>query len=412
MQEANKDTATGKNMNTNTNAKKALMKQQIEKHLDQIILPFWEKLKDDEYGGFYGYMDIDLKLDKEAVKGCILNNRILWFFSNAYLTLKRPELLSYAKHAYEFLKNACLDRTYGGVYWSVTFDGTPEEDMKHTYNQAFAIYALSSYYDASGDREALDIAWSIYDVIETNCKDDQGYLEAFDCNFQPVSNEKLSENGVMAEKTMNTLLHVFEGYTELYRVTKDEKVGENLRWMLDIFAKKVYNPVKKRQEVFFDKNWNTLIDLYSYGHDIETSWLIDKGLSILNDPKVTKELAPITDTLAEQIYHIAYLDHSVINECERGINDTTRVWWIQAESVLGFFNYYQKHPEKIEYFKAAQDIWNYIQNVMTDKRPGSEWFWDVDKDGQPVSKKPIVEPWKCPYHNGRMCFEMIQRLGE
>ena len=253
------------------------MKQQIQDHLDKVILPFWESLKDDEYGGFYGYMDIDLNVDKKAVKGCILNNRILWFFANAYLTKKRPELLSYAKHAYEFLKKACLDKTYGGVYWSVTFDGKPEEDMKHTYNQAFAIYALSSYYDASGDKEALDIAFSIYDVIEAHCKDDKGYLEAFDRNFQPVSNEKLSENGVMAEKTMNTLLHVFEGYTELYRVTKDKRVGENLRWMLDIFAKKVYNPDKKHQEVFFDKDWNTLIDLYSYGHDIETSWLIDRG---------------------------------------------------------------------------------------------------------------------------------------
>lgn len=146
------------------------MKQQIQDHLDKVILPFWESLKDDEYGGFYGYMDIDLNVDKKAVKGCILNNRILWFFANAYLTKKRPELLSYAKHAYEFLKKACLDKTYGGVYWSVTFDGKPEEDMKHTYNQAFAIYALSSYYDASGDKEALDIAFSIYDVIEAHCK--------------------------------------------------------------------------------------------------------------------------------------------------------------------------------------------------------------------------------------------------
>ena len=284
--------------------------------------------------------------------------------------------------------------------------------MKHTYNQAFAIYALSSYYDASGDKEALDIAWSIYNVIEAHCKDDKGYLEAFDRNFQPVSNEKLSENGVMAEKTMNTLLHVFEGYTELYRVTKEKKVSENLRWMLDIFASKVYNPDKKRQEVFFDKDWNTLIDLYSYGHDIETSWLIDRGLEILDDPEVTKKLSPITDVLAEQIYKIAYIDHSVINECERGVNNTTRVWWVQAESVLGFMNYYEKHPEKTEYFTAAKDIWAYIEEYLTNMHPGSEWFWSLDENRQPASRQPIVEPWKCPYHNGRMCFEMIHRLSK
>ena len=107
---------------------------------------------------------------------------------------------------------------------------------------------------------------------------------------------------------------------------------------------------------------------------------------------------------------IAYKDHSVINECERGVDNTTRVWWVQAESVLGFMNYYQKHPEKTEYFKAVQDIWEYIQTYMVDKRPGSEWFWDLDENKQPSDKKPIVEPWKCPYHNGRMCFEMVNRL--
>ena len=162
--------------------------------------------------------------------------------------------------------------------------------------------------------------------------------------------------------------------------------------------------------MFFDKNWNTLIDLYSYGHDIETSWLIDRGLEILNDPAETEKLSPITDTLAEQIYKIAYKDHSVINECESGVDNTTRVWWVQAESVLGFMNYYQKHPEKTEYFKAVQDIWEYIQTYMVDKRSESEWFWDLDENKQPSDKKPIVEPWKCPYHNGRMCFEMINRL--
>ena len=77
---------------------------------------------------------------------------------------------------------------------------------------------------------------------------------------------------------MNTLLHVFEAYTELYRVTKDPFTGDRLRFMMDLFADKVYNKELGRQEVFFDRTWNSLIDLYSYGHDIETSWLMDRGL--------------------------------------------------------------------------------------------------------------------------------------
>ena len=196
---------------------------EMKEHVARVLLPFWEGLRDEEYGGFYGYMDYDLSLDKKAVKGCILNSRILWFFSNAYLTLRDETVLPYAKHAFLFLRDHCMDRDNGGVYWSLTFDGKPEDTTKHTYNQAFAIYALSSYYDASGDRQALALAKGLFELIEEQCKDEYGYLEAFNVRFEPEDNEKLSENGVMAEKTMNTLLHVLEAYTELYRVMDDSR---------------------------------------------------------------------------------------------------------------------------------------------------------------------------------------------
>ena len=381
---------------------------EIKEHLTKDIIPFWRGLKDEEYGGFYGYMGYDLALDKKAVKGCILNSRILWFFSNAYLVLKKDGLLEDAGHAFRFLKEYCVDRENGGVYWSLTFDGKPEDTTKHTYNQAFAIYALSSYYDASGDEEALKMAFELYEIIESRCKDEYGYLEAFNVRFEPEDNDKLSENGVMAEKTMNTLLHVFEAYTELYRVTREEKVADKIRYMMDLIADKVYNKEAGRQEVFFDRTWNTLIDLYSYGHDIETAWLVDRGLEVLGDKAYTEKLSPITKTITENIYRRAYIDHSLVNEAGGGVVDTTRVWWVQAEAVVGFLNGYQKAPEHREYLEAAEDIWRYIRTYMVDKRSGSEWFWSVDKDRNPI-EKPIVEPWKCPYHNGRMCFEAMKR---
>lgn len=386
-----------------------MLKTEVKEHLTNDIIPFWQGMKDEVYGGFYGYLGFDLKLYKEAVKGCILNSRILWFFSNAYLLLGERSLLESARHAFLFLKEYCVDREFGGVFWSLNYKGEPEDITKHTYNQAFAIYALSSYYDASCDEEALEIAHNLYHLVETKCKDEYGYLEAFSRNFEPVDNEKLSENGVMAEKTMNTLLHVFEAYTELYRVAKEECVADNLRFMLDIIADKVYNPELGRQEVFFDRTWNTLIDLYSYGHDIEAAWLVDRGLEVLDDADYTAKLTPITKTITENIYNRAYIDHSLVNEAENGVVDTTRVWWVQAEAVVGFLNGYQKSSEQEKYLEAAEDIWDYIKNNLIDKRKGSEWFSELDKDRNPVGK-PIVEPWKCPYHNGRMCFEVIRRL--
>lgn len=386
------------------------MKEEITKHLTDDIIPFWKNLRDDEFGGYYGYLDYDLKLDKKAEKGCILNSRITWFFSNAYTLLKDKSLLEEADHGYEFLKEHCIDKEYGGIYWSMNYDGTPLDTTKHTYNQAFCIYALSSYYEASGKQEALDLARKLYHMIEEKCTDDQGYLEAFTRDFQPESNEKLSENGVLAEKTMNTLLHVLEAYTELYRVSHDEKVGNRLRWIMDTFADKVYNPKLKRQEVFFDKDYNSIIDLHSYGHDIETAWLMDRSLEVLGDAAYTEKLTPITKALTENIYNVAFDGHSLSNECDKGVVDTNRVWWVQAETIVGFLNGYEKDPSKTQYKEAAEAAWQFIKDHVIDKRQGSEWYWLVRQDGSPVEGKPIVEPWKCPYHNGRMCIEVIRRL--
>lgn len=387
------------------------VKQEVLEHLKTKILPFWMKFKDEEQGGFYGYMGYDLQVDKGAVKGCILNSRILWFFSNACMCLGDEKLLSYARHAFLFLRDFCLDREFGGVFWSVRFDGEVEDGTKHVYNQAFAVYALSSYYTASGDLEAVSLAWDLFDLIEERGKDEGGYLEAFARDFRtPAGNEKLSENGVMAERTMNTLLHVFEAYTELYRVDHRADVAQKLREILDVFADKVYNPEKRRQEVFFDGEWNSLIDLHSYGHDIESSWLLDRGCRVLGDERCTRKMEPVILDLAEEICERAYRDHSVMNECENGADNTDRIWWVQAEAVVGFLNAWEKWPEKEYFLEAARDIWEYIDQVMVDKREGSEWYWRVDEIGRPVEGEPIVEPWKCPYHNGRMCMEVIRRM--
>lgn len=386
------------------------MAEEMREHLTKEIIPFWKGLKDEENGGFYGFVGPDLQVDRKAVKGCILNSRILWFFSNAYMTLQDETLLPYAEHAYRFLVEHCLDKEYGGVFWSVSFDGQPEDTTKHIYNQAFAVYALSSYYDASKDMEAKKTAFELFQIIEEKGFDEGGYKEALDRSFAPTDNDKLSENGVMADRTMNTLLHVFEAYTELFRVTGDDRTGEKLGWILDTFKDKIYNPARHRQEVFFDNDMNSIIDLHSYGHDIETAWLLDRGLNVLGDKRRQEALAPVIADLAAEVYRAAYYNDSLSNECERGVVDKKRVWWVQGEAIVGFYNQYQKDPAHAEYLEAAEHIWNFIKTHVIDKRSG-EWFMHVDDQGNPETDKPIVEPWKCPYHNGRMCMEIIRRIG-
>lgn len=381
---------------------------EVRRELTDKIIPFWKRLRDDEHGGYYGYMDFDLKVDKEFEKGCILNSRILWFFANAYMTLKDKSLLAEAAHAYSFMREYCEDKEYGGVFWSVTYDGLPLDTTKHIYNQAFAIYALSSYYAASNDISALDFAMSLFEKIETIGTDSYGYLESFNRKWELEDNDKLSENGLLADKTMNTLLHVLEAYTELYRVNKDERVKKALIKILDAFRNQVFNEETHRLEVFFDEKMNTISDLYSYGHDIEASWLLDRAATVLADEKIKAATNAYTNELVAEVYKEALSDGAMNNECFKGVVDTTRVWWVQAEAMVGFYNCYEK-TGITEYKDITEKLWIYIKEHIIDKRQGSEWFWDLDKDNNPVSRKPIVEPWKCPYHNGRMCMEIIRR---
>lgn len=382
-------------------------------HLQNDLIPFWNKMRDDTHGGFYGHADAAGKPDPDSVKGVILNSRILWFYSSAYLLLKDRSLIAMAEHAYSFLADYCFDHRYGGVYWSVNADGSVCDDTKHTYCQAFAVYALSAFYRASGKRGALNLAYEIYRTVEEKCSDSGGYLEAFSRDFTPVSNEKLSGNGVTADRTMNTLLHVMEAYSELYRADHFYKVGDSVRRILLLFKNKIYDPEKRICKVFFDHEYNSLTDLESYGHDIEASWLIDRACEVLEDKAYKSEMLPVIRGLAEAALKNGFDERQNGLNNERGgsVTDRTKVWWVQAESVIGAYNAYSEDPGRTEFLEAAEKVRGFIQSSVIDPNSG-EWIENIAADGSTDENQALVHPWKCPYHNGRMCIEMVSRLSK
>lgn len=389
------------------------MKKEIKSELINHILPFWSGLADKEHGGFYSNMGNDLILDKTGDKGCILNSRILWLFSNSYIALKDESLLSLAVHSYNFLKEYFYDRKRGGVFWSVDYMGNPKDTIKHSYNIAFAIYALSSFHEASGNREALALSVELMELLENTFRDENGYKEALSVDYAPQKNEHLSENGVNAEKTMNTLLHIFEAYTQLYKVCPLDRVKESMLFILDIFENKIYNPKRHRLEVFFDEKMNSLIDLHSFGHDIEVAWLLEKGVKVLGDEDLQRRFAPLFADLEQEILKDAFDGESVAAESENGRILQTRIWWVQCEAIIGFYNAYTKRPSEKQYFTAVKNIWEYVKKYMIDSRPGGEWLGEraYDAARNVHTNQMIVSAWKCPYHNGRMCLEMMKRMG-
>ncbi len=385
-----------------------MLAREVKNELVNHIIPFWNKLEDKEKGGFYGFMDSDLKLDKNADKGVILHSRILWFYSNCYLVLKDGECLEKARHAFEFMRDYCVDREYGGVYWMMKANGEVADSMKHVYCNAFFIYAMSSYYDASKDKEALNLAMDTFRVIEEKGTDDVAYLEAMTREWKLMENDALSENGLMADKTMNTTLHLIEAYTELYRVSKDAQVLKRLKFLLDITYDKIYDKENSKLLVFFDKDLNEIGDIYSYGHDIEATWLIDRACEVIGDEKLAKKFAGMNSKIVEKIADVAFENGALNNEVEHGVVNKWRIWWVQAEGVVGFLNAYQKY-DNARYLDISHALWEYIKNNIIDPREGGEWYSQVDEQGNYAKFKPEVDPWKCPYHDGRMCLEVIKR---
>ncbi|NLO86451.1 MAG: N-acylglucosamine 2-epimerase [Clostridiales bacterium] len=383
-----------------------MFQTEMRSHLCDHILPFWQKLKDDTNGGYIGFVGMDLVPNPTAFKGCILNSRILWTFSTAARVLNDPSYLPYAKHAFDFLKSF-IDKENGGLYWSLTFDGKPLDTTKHTYCQAFAVYGLAAYARATGESEPLGMAMELLSLIESRCRDAIGYGEAYQLDFSPQSNEKLSENGVEASRTMNTLLHVIEAYAELYRAGQDERVAKLTAAALEQVLSTVYNPEKGRLDVFFDGAFRSLIDLESYGHDIEASWLLWDAVNAVIPQEARAPYRDMSLVLADSICKRALTESGVINECEAGKDDERRIWWVQAESVLGFLNAYELTGDD-RYLGAVNSVWDSIKRLIIDKRCG-EWYVHAEPDGTPANL-PIVDEWKCPYHNSRMCLEVINRI--
>lgn len=381
-----------------------MFRYEAEKHLKEKILPFWENLTDPGQGGYYGMVDRELNVFPNADKGCILHARILWTFSTAARVLKDAGLRKHAEHAYNAL---CMfeDSLNGGVYWSITFDGKPADTAKHTYCQAFAIYGLAAYYRLTGHEEALKKAEALFRIIEERCTVQNGYGEAYKADFTPESNEKLSENGILATRTMNTLLHVLESYTELYRAAGNEEVRQAGIRILKRFLNDIYIPDRHQLKVFMDEDYQPLLDIQSYGHDIEASWLVWDSAEALLPPETRDPYREMCLDLVSTVRERAFTEYGLLNECVNGTVNRQLIWWVQAETVLGFANAFRL-TGKASWGDDLLKEWESIQTSIVDPRPQGEWFWSLLEDGTLTG--PIAGEWKCPYHNGRMCLRVIE----
>ena len=395
------------------NNKITTLRTEVEHELTADILPFWmEKMADNVQGGFYGRIDGDDKLHADAPKGAILNARILWTFSAAYRLLRKPEYLETATRAKRYIIDKFYDKDFGGVYWSLTADGEPLDTKKQVYAQGFAIYGLSEYARATGDREALDYAVKLFETVGKYSfdRDRNGYIEAFTREWKPIEDMRLSDKDENTSKTMNTHLHILEPYANLYRVWKNERLERQLRNMLDLFIGKILNKKTYHLDLFFDNSWRTDGNIISYGHDIEASWLIHEAALVLGDEALLKRIEPVVVNIARAADEGLNPDGSMIYERFTAEDRTDRElhWWVQAENVVGHVNLYQHFGDE-KALDTAVKCWQFIKDKIIDHANG-EWHWSLMPDGSVNRRDDKAGFWKCPYHNGRMCMEIIERF--
>lgn len=381
--------------------------------VENNILAFWlNNMQDVERGGFYGQMRGDGTLVKDASKGCILNARILWAFSAAYRVLGNPEYLKAATRAKDYILQHFIDKENGGAYWELDCEGNPIDTKKQFYAIGFVIYGLSEYARATGDKEALEWAIKLFDVIEEHSFDPKynGYIEACTREWKVIEDMRLSELDANYPKSQNTHLHIIEPYTNLYRIWKDARLEKALRNLIDIFTDRILNPETYHLDLFFEMDWKRGAGwLESYGHDIECSWLMHEAALVLGDKQVLAKVEPIVQRVAKASEKGLNADGSMTHEAnvDTGHVDDDRHWWVQAEAVVGFLNIYQYFGDK-DALQKGLNCWQYIKDNLIDYE-GGEWYWSRDPQRNINRKDDKAGFWKCPYHNSRMCLEIIER---
>jgi len=410
------------------------LRAEVLAEVEGNILRYWlDHTVDEEHGGFYGRIKGDGTLVADANKGGILNARILWSFSAAYRVLGKEEYLRAAQRAKDYILKHFFDYRCGGTYWELDCNGKPVDTKKQFYALGFMLYGLSEYARATGDKEAFGMAMALYHCIEGHGLDrvNNGYIEACTCEWGEIGDFRLSELDANYPKSQNTHLHIIEPYTNLYRCIVERgisvgatletqiRVKNSLRNLVNIFTQHILNPETHHLDLFFDMDWTRGAGwLESYGHDIECAWLLRESVLVLasddlpktrDDEALTAKTCDLIAQVVEASRKGLNADGSMTHEAnlDTGHVDTDRHWWVQAETVVGFFDAWQ-HTGKDEYLTIALNCWNYIKQHIIDHEQG-EWVWSCSENGEVNRKDDHAGFWKCPYHNTRMCLEIIER---
>jgi mannobiose 2-epimerase len=388
--------------------------QRVSDQLFGHIMPFWcGPALDNKQGGWMACLSNDLKPDRTQPQGLIINSRILWAFSAVHQA--RPDKLfrQMANRAFDYVMNRFWDSQHGGAFWRLDDAGRVLDDSKKIYGQAFYVYALAEYHRAFGAPTALARARELFELIERHAHDPKhgGYIEVCRRDWSEAGAEaRLSDKDMNEKKSMNNHLHLLESYTNLYRVWKEPRVEQRLRELIQLFEQRILDSRTKHFNHFFDDEWRVRSESYTFGHDIEGTWLLCEAAEVLGDAALLKRIQGVVLPMVEVVLKEGIADDGALYyEGKSGkIIDPGKECWPQAEAVIGFLNAFQISGDK-KYLQTSLRAYDFIENNLVDRVHG-EWFWRINEEGKVDPKLPKVSEWKGPYHGTRMCLETLHRL--
>ncbi|NLG24022.1 MAG: N-acyl-D-glucosamine 2-epimerase [Clostridiales bacterium] len=392
-----------------TDARWDQLYRRAKAELTENLLPWWMTHAVDQLGGFHGAVGNDNRPEPDARRHAVLFARLVWTFSSCYRVLGGGEYLRLARRAHDYLIANFWDAAHGGVYTLLDARGAVLDDRKMVYANAFAIYALAEYGRATGDGQAIARASLLADRLRERAFDPvhRGYVEVCDRDFTPNPWLRGMNRRPSDEKTMNTHLHLLEAHTCLLRVDGGQR--SRVREQLYVMLNRIVNRDTHHFHYFQDAAWNPTTADVSFGHDIEGSWLMMEAAEVLGEPearRATREVcvniarACLDEGLTEQGAMRTEYD-PVAREYSHRLS-----WWEQNEAVVGFVNAWQATGEG-KFLDAALRCYDYLDAHFVD-RAGGGWFAILNADGAPLSTKK-ADGFICPYHNARMCLELIER---
>ncbi|MEP7251868.1 MAG: AGE family epimerase/isomerase [Ginsengibacter sp.] len=389
----------------------ARYKNELEQELQNILIFWMQETVDNAHGGFYGRIDNSNLIYNEAPKGSVLNSRILWSFSAAYNLTNCTGYLKIAERAFNYIRDHFYDKEFGGIYWSVDYRGNPLDSKKQFYALSFAVYALSEFYKSSANKEAKKLAIELYATILDHSHDKKygGYMEALSRDWKDLDDLRLSSKDQNEKKSMNTHLHILEGFANLYCIWPDKGLSSKIQELINIFLDNIIDKNNYHLNLFFDERWNKRSGIISYGHDIEAAWLIHEAAEIIHNKKLIEAVKKISLKIADAASEGLDEDGGLWYEFNlSAIKLTTeKHWWPQAEAMIGFFNAWQISSD-VHYLKKSLASWSFVRRYIVDQQ-NQEWIWGIKEDYR-VMDEDKVGIWKCPYHNSRACIELIKRI--